>query len=396
VRDGIDASDLRIPITSPVEAEVQLLIDDGSNAPLEVKRIVGQLAQLPVIYFEAPAGDITARYGDRGLAAPAYDLEAVRDSLDITRFPEARWGNVRSLGEAEPVPSQESGALPGGTIDASGFRHVRSIGSTAAGLCALPLDAAALAGSRGPAHRFADVRILDEKSRQIPYLLERRDEPLHVDVQVVPAQSRTAELQRAPGRQLTVYKITLPYADLPPSTILLETSVRVFQRNVQLGVERPPDRRRREAWFEPISSATWRHANKEIAPQPLALRIDPADQRELLLAVDEGDNAPLPITSARLLLPSYRLRFYHPGAGALRLAYGRDDLRPPQYDLALLAQQVMGAPAREVVPGAAAAESSSPSGERSFISPVTFWILLGSAVLVLVGLIARLVKQAPR
>ena len=92
-------------------------------------------------------------------------------------------------------------------------------------------------------------------------------------------------------------------------------------------------------------------------------------ETEILLVVDEGDNAPLPLTKARLLLPSYRLRFYHTGNASLRLAYGRDDLQPPQYDLALLAPRVMGARAREV--DAAPAGAAAASTRRRFASPRT-------------------------
>ena len=45
---------------------------------------------------------------------------------------------------------------------------------------------------------------------------------------------------------------------------------------------------------------------------PLALDPPPT---ELSLTIDEGDNSALQITDVRLLLQSYRLRFYHP-AGA--------------------------------------------------------------------------------
>ena len=75
----------------------------------------------------------------------------------------------------------------------------------------------------------------------------------------------------------------------------------------------------------------------------------------------------------------------------MRLAYGRDDLRMPQYDLALLAQQVMGASARDLRLETAT-DAATRTGNR-LISPLTFWVLLGGAVIVLVGLIARLLKQ---
>ena len=394
VRDGIDASDLSVPIAPPAETEVQLLIDDGSNPPLEVKRIRGTLAHLPSIYFETPAGELIARYGDRTLQAPSYDLEAVRGSIDITRVPAAAWGTPRALVTAESAASEIDAKMPaaGAALDAGGFKHIRQIADAAAGLSTLPLDASVLAQSRGPAGRFADVRLLDGESRQIPYLLERRDEPLEIDVTLAPVETRVAELKPVSGRQLSVYRVTLPYGNLPAGTLVLQTSARVFLRNLKVGVERPADRRRRDPWFAQLASATWRHADQQTAARPLTLPIEPLDRTDLLLAVDEGDNAPLPIASAKLLLPSYRLRFYHPPGGELRLAYGRDDLQSPRYDLALLAQQVMGAPAREVTATAATARSSA-AHEPRLISPLTFWILLGAAVLVLVGLIVRLVRQ---
>jgi hypothetical protein len=83
------------------------------------------------------------------------------------------------------------------------------------------------------------------------------------------------------------------------------------------------------------------------------------DADELWLVVDEGDNAPLPLVHARLLLPSYRLRFFAPAGGGLRLLYGRDDLEPPRYDLALLAPTLMGAAATEVTAGPTATSEAA-------------------------------------
>jgi hypothetical protein len=298
----------------------------------------------------------------------------------------------RALVEAETVAGAAGTPQAGGSIDASGFRHIRSVADAPAGLVSLQLDAAVLAHSRGPAQRFADVRLLDGADRQIPYLVERRDEPLRIDLALAPADTQVADLRRAPGRQLTLYEITLPSDDLPPSTLVLETSARLFRRTVRLGLERPPDRSHRDAWFQPLSSETWQHSDQDARARPLALRIDSLDATTLLLIVDEGDNAPLTITGAGLLLPSYRLRYYQPSGPALRLAYGRDDLQLPQYDLSLLAQQVMGASARDVVAGGETREDPAKRGS-AFISPMMFWALLAGAVVVLTALIARLVRQ---
>ena len=76
------------------------------------------------------------------------------------------------------------------------------------------------------------------------------------------------------------------------------------------------------------------------------------------------------------------------------MVYGRDDLQPPQYDLALLAPRVMGARAREV--DAASAGSTPRSSTESFASPRIFWVVLTGAVLVLLGLIVRLLRTSER
>jgi hypothetical protein len=223
-------------------------------------------------------------------------------------------------------------------------------------------------------------------------LLERRNEPLSVDLTLVQApDARAQELKMPPGsRQRSVYVVTLPYANLPPSSLVLETSGRVFQRTVRIGVDRAPDRRRRDRYFDVRAVETWRHADEQAPARPLTLQIGTLQETELLRVVEEGDNAPLPLTKARLLLPSYRLRFFHAGGTPLRMVYGRDDLQPPQYDLALLAPRVMGARAREV--DAAPAGSTAPSSAESFASPRIFWVVLTGAVLVLLALIVRLIR----
>jgi hypothetical protein len=398
VRDGLTASALKVPIAAPSEAEIELTIDDGANEPLDLRAVSVMLAELPWIYFEAPAGAVTARYGNLTLPRPAYDLEAVRASVDLAQLREARWGDHLNA-RITKVAGAEATLVPkaGPTLDPAAFKYSRAVvpavegGQTIAGLVALPLDAHALAYTRGPSLRFADIRLLDGANAQIPYLVERRNEPLAIDVPFTPASALRAPELKAPAgsRQRSVYVVTLPYANLPPSTLVVETSARVFQRIVTIGFDRAPDRRRRDPFFEVRGSQTWRHADERTAARPLTVGIDTMPETEILLVVDEGDNAPLPLTKARLLLPAFRLRFYHTGNASLRLAYGRADLQPPQYDLALLAPQVMGARATEV--GALPVGAALPAAP-SFASPRTFWVVLSGAVLVLLALIVRLIR----
>ena len=158
--------------------------------------------------------------------------------------------------------------------------------------------------------------MLDSANRQLPYLVERRNEPLSLPLAIERASDARAQVLKSPqgSRQRSVYVVTLPYPNLPPPTLVLETSARVFQRTLQIAVERPPDRHRRDAYVDILATETWRHADDQRPARALTLRLGTMPETDLLLIVEEGDNAPLPITAARLLLPSYRLRFFHPGA----------------------------------------------------------------------------------
>jgi hypothetical protein len=402
-REGLTASALRVPIAAPSEAELELTIDDGANEALDVRRVSVVLAELPWIYFEAPAGPVIARYGDVRLAAPVYDLEAARNTIELAKLPEAKFADGGALRAAAP-PAAEGDPVavaPGPALDAAAFKFARAIesalegGQKVSGLVALPLDSHALAHSRGAASRFADVRVLDASGRQVPYIVERRNEPLSVALTLKPASEEIVRQVRGftDTAQRSVYTVSLPDAPLPAATIVLETSARVFQRTVRLGVVRPADRDRREPYFDARQLTTWRNADEQAPTRALALRLDSLPERDLVLVVDEGDNPALPLTGVRLLLPSYRLRFYHDAGAALRLAYGRTDLQPPQYDLALLAPRVMGAAAREVA--VAAAGAATPSDVATgFASPRAFWLVLGGAVLVLLALIVRLIRTA--
>lgn len=383
-----DIADLRIPIARPDQTELDLVIHDGDDPPLKITSVRLELAQLPWIYVETKGAGISARYGNRTSQAPAYDLEAARARIDIRTVRTGTWEAPR---DAATVAQPATAALTGAPIETAPFRYSRTIRPGRGELVALALDAAALAHSRGPSGRFEDVRIVDAESRQIPYLVERREEPMPLVLTIEPATPRAPELNPSAPRR-SVYRLQLPILPLPEGTLVLTSSAHPFQRTVSVGVEHPPGRQRREHSFETIASGVWRSANGDAAAEELTLRVRGIDAPELLLVVDEGDNSPLPITHARFLLPSYRLRFFRPAGAGLRLLYGRSDLRAPQYDLTLLAPAAMGEEAREIV-AAGETIAAPPSGAAAFVSPRIFWGLLGISVFVLVGLVVRLVKQ---
>jgi hypothetical protein len=382
---------LRVPIEAPIEAEIDLVVDDGDNPPLDLRAITAEFAELPWIYFEAPEGALTARYGNPSLLAPKYDLEATRPALRIETVIDATWGEPRTRTADENAVSAVP-PLPtvGAPVDPGTFRFVRDIPGGDAGLIAVRLDQAALAHSNGPASRFGDVRVIDADGRQIPYLIERSSEPLSIELSLARLTTRPAAL--GPSRvSQTVYRIAWPYAGLPSPRLVLSTSARVFKRPIHIAAEHEADRRHRDPWIETLATTTWVHADQDTPAPALVMSLPTLEGKQALLIVEEGDNAALPIGVARVLLPAYRIRLFRERERSLRLAYGRTDLAPPSYDLALLATRVFGVSAVEVSPGPEREERAGSAA--GVFSPRLFWGILIGAVIVLLGLIARLIRK---
>ena len=393
VRDALAADELRIPIDAPTTAQLELEVDDGDNPPLDLLAVEAELAELPFVYLESEAGGtLVARWGQAALDAPRYDLESARERAARAAASSGTWGESRpASAESEAAGALASSPSLGPSLDTSPFRYVRTLPDGPAGLLAVPLDAAVLAHSEGRlSGSFADLRVVDPLGRQLPYLLDRRPEPLVV---AVPAPApEAAPAGRFPAGT-SVYRLTLPYAELPPARLVLRTNARVFQREVQLLIEPLPDEPRKRKGDAPrlVASSSWRHADPDSAAPALIVALPTLPRAELLLAIAEGDNSALPLAAPELLLPSWHVRLFRPGPEELRVVYGNRALAPPRYDLSLLAPSVLASPARET---ALAGEQERAPSQTEVLRPRAFWALMLGAVLVLLGLIVHLVRGA--
>jgi len=361
---GATASDLRVPLEAPEGAELDLRVEDGDNPPLELTQVQVELEPQPWIYFESRDGaPLTAVCLGPRAQAPRYDLAAQLERVVRTGAPRAAWGPATA---APPPAAEDLPVGPGAGLDAGGFRVRRSLAAGAKGLTALVLDAHVLAASP----RLGDLRLVDNQGRQVPYLLEARDEPLSLPL-VWP--------KGVAGERVTTYRVRLPEAGLPPGKLVLETGARVFRRRVKVLDARS---------LEPCAQAEWAHQDPAGAAPPLVLALPALAGAELTVMVQEGDNQPLPIQGARLLLPAWRMRFFRDG-GPLLLCYGRD-LEAPDYDLALLADRLRDAPAVELLPPPMEGAVPARGLEKGF------WVVLALAVAGLLALLARLLHKDPQ
>ena len=388
IRDGIAADALRIPIRQPNELELDLVVDDGDNPRLMLEGVTAVFAELPWIYFESAAGTITARYGDPKLTAARYDLEAARDVVPALPS-RAAWRNepprtLDTAAAALPMPEK------GSALAMEGYAYLRDIPPGPAALIAIPLDAAIVSRSATLSRRLNDIRIVDRAGLQIPYLLERRDEPLIVDV-ALERRDLPAGIE-PPVTRPTAYVVKVPYQQLPNARLVLTTRAPVFTRTITLGTTTTPTDRQ-PARFISFATMPWVHADDATPAPGVTFSLPESFERELFLLVEEGDNQPLPIATATLLLPSYALRLFRPAEQPLRLLYGKDGVDPPRYDLQLLAPQLMGRRAEEVSVGVEQQYATSPSQAMEVVSPTVFWAALSLAVVVLLAMVVKLMRR---
>jgi hypothetical protein len=366
------ASEMEVPVAAPIGRELDLVIDDGNNAPLEITRVVARLAPQPWIYFDSPdSAPLHVRYGNESATAPSYDIEAQREHVRGRKTAIARLSDAHG---AEGVAQPAKMDIPlGAAVERTQFRVNRKIQEGPVGLSILPLDSDVLARSRD----LDDVRIADAEGHQVPYLVEQRAEPLAVTLKIPE--------RRAEG-STSIYRLDLPYERWPDRTrLVLTTTLRVFDRTVMLRNAASSHRNRD---VSTLALSPWRSADPELLPPPLSFDL-PSHTGALEVVIDEGDNAPLPLATAQLLLPSQALRFYNPGP-SLFLLYGNRHVTAPRYDLALLAPRLFGEPAREL--GVAPAGAPDVDGDEEAPARKFFWIAIGIAAVVLIAMLARLLK----
>lgn len=395
-RGGLAASDLRIPITTPHETELDLAVVDGDNPALAVREVAVILAPQPWIYFESPDGTaVTARYGADGCGIPRYDLEVVRGEVEA-RGAEAlaAWGTVRE--RPEPEPQEAAGELmaSGARIVRKRFTHARAVSPGSPGLTVLPLDLAVLESSPD----LADVRIVTDDDRQVPYLLEQLSEPLAVEL-AAPERLGAGDQcgVNSQGGSWSCYRIGLPADGLPAGRLVVRTNVRVFARKVLHRWRRDPDSpevlldpHRSAVSFVTATDTVWGNRDPERPAPPLSLPLPPRSPAQHLLAIEDGDNSPLTLISATVYLPSYRLRFFRAEGSSLSLLYGARDVSFPRYDIALMAPRLLGASARDAKLEAAAPADGAKAGG---LGTKAFWAVVIAAAVFLLLFIVRLLRS---
>ena len=259
-----------------------------------------------------------------------------------------------------PVPTREEVDQAGPDLALARFRYERPI--EGAGWVRVALGRDVLARTRPD---LADVRVVDSAGRQVPFLLWDTDEEEPVTI---------GEVERREEGRSTLLRIPID-GGAPVATLALTTSRDVFERTVTVlrDAGRSTIPLRQVVWSGPTRGST------------LAMEIGDRVGDTLLVRIDNGDDAPLPIDAIVVTAARWEIRTRLPEGGA-RLVYGAPGASAPEFDLALLSDEVRRMPVA----------SATLGEERTLAAPAPTLLdrgaTLAGVAMLAVGLLGMVVR----
>lgn len=261
-----------------------------------------------------------------------------------------------------PRETREGVDAPGAVLPLVKWRLSRAV--QGAGWLRIPLDRDVLAHARSD---LADVRLVDAEDRQVPFVLRNTGRE---------ALWPKAEFTREEEGSRSLLRVPVGLDEAAVGTVRLKTSRGVFSRNVTIF-------RDRGAVTEPLRSVTWSGEEQGVE---LAIALNTVVGEELLIQVENGDNAPLEIEDIALSYPEWEVRARVPEGS--RLVYGAARQGSPVYDLSLLSDELVR---RRLAVGAlgpaeAIQGAALPAGQR-----VVVLLVVGALAVGLLLMLLRLV-----
>jgi len=352
-------------LTEPTSKSLELDIERATGVALhDVTAEI--IVESRALRFYVPRGSAPELvYGSSIVRPPVYDITAALHEGRPSSFNKASLGPVIDDGTSTPALPQ---VARGGAIKLASWKNEQSIVLPPRGPIAyLDLE------RRNDSLR--DLRIIDQASRQVPYIVEAQ--PRH---QRVPLTFRT---ERSGGE--TLLHLDGVDGEKTIEAIELEaSSPDYFAREVSI-IEQLFDARGKTD-LRQLGAARWtKTAGQPMAP--IRIPVSPPTGPSVTVRIVDGDNAPLAVSSVAADVTRRRLDFVFAAGDELRLLWGSDSASPPTYDLALIAEHVLASPADPATLGPARAITTAPKS-----TPAWFWIFVFAAAVVLLFALARMLK----
>jgi hypothetical protein len=351
------------------------------------------------ILFPAVNPKLVLYYGNRRTHAPLYDIRSLSQGLTGSLDDSTCWGRATLGQEAENPRFRPAVPLPfaplvGAGLDASRWQTRRPLqAANGEDVYTLTLAASDLARLRDD---FGDLRLVDPEGRQVPFIFEADAGEDRVTMTIEPlarALSPSAQSIRRSRYRLRVPPVESAVSSaLPLSALLITCQESFFQRHAVLTA--PPGPRSDAGRPRVLFRGGLGRASDQKSPITIAL--DGSRLSEVLLEIDEGDNAPLTLAQVEGVVRVPRIAF-KAAPGSYQLLLGNRDAEPPSYDLAALRREVLCYSARPVTAGPAEANPAFRRGVadsfRDARPTALLWAVLIAAVAALLLLTVRILRQ---
>jgi len=374
---------LEVHVDRAYGEKLTVTLEDGDSPVLAGLQLIAIVRQPSLVFF-ANGGGVTLRYGGGRARAPRYDLESLARVglsgalLGADALRDATPGAPRANPRFDPAPALAFLARPGVVVPAERYTHVSEVvvPSAREGIVRVRVPCAAMAVARAD---LGDLRIVGADGRQWPYIEASGERPT-IDLPLVVGAPVRA------GRE-TRYALRLPVTRAFVSALRLDVDARFTERSFKLlGFD--DEGKEVELMSGYLARGPEEHG-------PIVREAGGMRAQDLVLVVEDGDDAPLVVRSAVVVARVAELRLAAP-AGTYRLLAGDPTAQPPRYELArahalIAAVPVAGAQAGPVSKNPAYRVPSFL--ERTGWQAIALWIALGLAVLVLGGLTLRLARM---
>jgi hypothetical protein len=140
-----------------------------------------------------------------------------------------------------------------------------------------------------------------------------------------------------------------------------------------------------------ISRVRLKRGGHDVSSEELTINIWSPHKEHVIVIIENGDDAPLPLRSVEPLAVQRRLYFDPGGRTSLKLYYGDAKLEPPIYDYDKFFQEDAGASEATLGPEMQNAEYKGRPDERPWSErhKSVMWIAMIAAVALLAGLAVR-------
>lgn len=378
---GASSQELSIPIDARVPSRtLTLTIPNDDNPPLKIDSAEASLYPTSLVFFAAQEGGWRLLTGHALVRTPNYDISRLRNQLgSTTRVSpgpltiQTDYIKPTTLPEIEPA---------GAAIDLKPWTYRKPVGPPVVGVLQIELDMDVLAHSQ---NNFADLRVV-QNGHQIPFVIS----PSTGTATLKPSFIDEPDPKRP---QVSRWKIELPIAQLPVLSLRARSSAPLFNRTFLLQSQDE------DSYGNPIThfhgTAQWIKSVSD--SQNAQLHLDLQGQRlptSVMLETDNGDNPAIPLQDVSITYSQPSLLAKITNDAPLFLYYGNPQARFPAYDLDLVRSSLQKAEKITSLPGKEEKLKASPASPQRISSGSPWlWLALGSVVIVLLVIVAKLLPK---